>query len=386
MNKEELEIRILSYFNGELSDHDCRDLEEWINSSSEHKKTYERLMQDYQKISWVTKEKSVDMLKGKKLIHRKIRRRSIRKQWLTMAASFALLLTCGCIYYFYDFSSQKNLKQTQYITAGKSMAKLVKHTGEVVDLQDVHKLVQTYDGAIIKFSAGDNNSVDTLNHAVTAKEEDSWNKIIVPRGGEFFVSLCDGTNIWLNSDSELEYPNKYKDDYRNVRLKGEAFFEVKSESDRPFIVESGDYTLKVYGTKFNLNTYDPEKIEAALVSGNIGFKVNGKTEEIKLEPSQLGTTNINTGETSVREVDLYPYVAWRNNELVFINESLESIMEKVARWYDVEVFFQKEELKNVCFYGNMKRYAEIQDLLSFLEKISDVHFNVKNKTITISYK
>ena len=123
-----------------------------------------------------------------------------------------------------------------------------------------------------------------------------------------------------------------------------------------------------------------------LVNGAVGFRANALTPERRLKPNQLGEANEITGEVEIKDVDVYSYIAWKNQDVVLVNERLESIMEKIERWYDVSVFFQNDSLKDVRFYGNVQRYADIRDLLFFLEKTSDVHFSVKDRTIIVSNK
>ena len=95
---------------------------------------------------------------------------------------------------------------------------------------------------------------------------------------------------------------------------------------------------------------------------------------------------MNTGKTEVQNVDVYPYIAWQNRDIVFVNERLESIMEKVTRWYDVDVFFQEEALKDLRFDGNIQRYANIEELFFFLEKTSEVQFNISKRTVIVKKK
>ena len=135
-----------------------------------------------------------------------------------------------------------------------------------------------------------------------------------------------------------------------------------------------------------MNTYHKERIQVVLVNGAVGFRANASTPERRLKPNQLGEANEITGEVEIKDVDVYSYIAWKNQDVVFVNERLESIMEKIERWYDVSVFFQNDSLKDVRFYGNVERYADIRDLLFFLEKTSDVRFSVKDRTIIVSNK
>lgn len=246
------------------------------------------------------------------------------------------------------------------IRSGYPQARLVLSSGEVIDLTENKNTIQERDGSVVKMREGKGIEYDTGDTEATAQL--IYNKIIVPRAGEFFVTLADGTEVWLNSDSELEYPVKFTSDRREVRLKGEAYFIVKKDTEKPFLVHSGDYQLKVYGTEFNLNTYHNNRIEAVLVKGSVGFRPNRVVPEVRLKPNQLGIANEETGATEVKDIDVYPYIAWKNQDVVFVNERLESIMEKAARWYDVNVFFQNESLKDLRFFGNHEticRYSRV---------------------------
>ena len=95
-----------------------------------------------------------------------------------------------------------------------------------------------------------------------------------------------------------------------------------------------------------------------LVNGSVGFRANASTPERRLKPNQLGEANEVTGEVEIKDVDVYSYIAWKNQDVVFVNERLESIMEKIERWYDVSVYFQNDSLKDVRFYGNVERLGE----------------------------
>lgn len=306
--------------------------------------------------------------------------------WTRVAAAVAVLAVAGGTWWLSDFGRKERplARAERPIVPGSQKAVLVLSTGEQVDLTQSGGDIREQDGSVVRLNGEKRVVYDT---ARTNKDEKLiYNKIVVPRGGEFFLTLADGTEVWLNAETELEYPVRFAGDRRDVRLKGEAYFKVKSDSTRPFRVRSGEYELRVYGTEFNLNAYHEEQVLTALVEGAVGFKANAKAKERQLKPSQLGVANTRTGEVEVRDVDVYPYVAWRTKDMVFVNERLESIMEKVERWYNVDVFFQSEALKEMRFYGNMKRYTPIEDLLFFLERTSDARFSIKGSTIIISKK
>lgn len=155
--------------------------------------------------------------------------------------------------------------------------------------------------------------------------------------------------------------------------------KLAKENTRPFCVRSGEYCLKVYGTEFNLNTYDEENIEAVLVKGSVGFQANEAAPEKRLKVNQLGVANSKAGTSVIQDVDVTSYIAWKNHDLIFVNEELESIMKKVSRWYDVNIIFEDEVSKAVRFNGNIPKYAELEKLLYVMEKTSDVRFRITVK-------
>ena len=382
----EMEARLLAYFNGELEEEERRVVERWVEEKPENRKAFEMFLRDCQHVRWVEKEQSVDLVRGKKLMVRRIRRAKVRQICYRVAASVAIIVTLGGLYLLNSPSREDKLANgIETIRPGSPKAKLILSSGEVVDLMQDEEVIREQDGSFVQVKEKKGLVYDTAQATPKAGRL-LYNKIIVPRGGEFFVTLADGTNVWLNADSELEYPVQFTGGSREVRLKGEAYFVVHKDVQRSFVVHSGEYSLRVYGTEFNLNTYKPDEIQAVLVEGSIGFKANEATPEKQLKPNQLAVVNVFTGESEITNVDVYPYIAWKNQDVVFVNERLESVMDKAARWYDVDVFFQHESLKEVRFYGNMQRYADIEELLSLLEKISDVRFSIKGRTVIVSDK
>lgn len=146
-----------------------------------------------------------------------------------------------------------------------------------------------------------------------------------------------------------------------------------------------DISVKAYGTKFLVNTYQKNIVETVLVDGKVGIKRKGENQEFFLQPSERGLYTLESGEMEINRVDTSLYTAWIYGNYIFRNETLESIMNKLSRWYDIDVFYVHEELKNIRLSGDMKRYVEIDDFLFFFEQITNAQFEMRGKTLTISY-
>ena len=213
---------------------------------------------------------------------------------------------------------------------------------------------------------------------------EEYNKLTTPVGGEYSLVLSDGTKVFLNADSELKYPVEFSDGKRIVDLKGEAYFEVHKDSLRPFVVRMNGAEVTVLGTSFNVNTYgDDGQIYTTLVNGSVRVSSvkNGQAEVLK--PGMQSVMDVQSGQLTVREVDVEPYVAWREGRFVFRTMTLDLIMRQLQRWYDFEVFYQNPELKDYEFRGVIKRDMDLDKVLSVIKVTTNVDFEVKGKVITI---
>ena len=220
------------------------------------------------------------------------------------------------------------------------------------------------------------------NDVVSREEKLKYNTLKTPRGGEFRLTLSDGTSVILNSATNLRYPVTFGKQERKVYLDGEAYFEVQKDSTRPFYVEMDGMQIKVYGTSFNVNTHKEGGIQTVLVEGRVGIKL--PNYEHILSPGSWARFNRERGEIEVRSVDVQQYVAWTKGIFAFEEESLEQIMNTLSLWYDVDVFYQTESVKHLHFSGHLGRYKEIQDILDAITEATGVKFTIKERIIIVT--
>ena len=381
----ETEDWLIAFLSGELDEREEENVRVWLEASQENQNAYESLMKDYLRIRWVQENVHIREEQAKKIIFSSLKKKRNLTPYYGVAASIAVLLIVTLFFFIREDKQGVSEKLvTSEIKPIQSRALLVLSTGEQIQLTKSAQEIQEQDGSVLKIDSVMGVQYDALS--TKRVEKPIYNKIVVPRGGEYFVTLSEGTKVWLDADSELEYPVFFSGDFREVKLKGNAYFCVTKKNDKPFVVRAGEFSLKVYGTEFNVNAYDLQNIETVLVNGSIGFKANVSTPERMMEPNELAVSDSRTGLSEIHQVDIYPYIAWKNQNIVFVNERLESIMEKMARWYDVTVFFQDESLKDLRFDCNMRRYTDIRDLFFFLEKTSNARFALNGRTVVISKK
>ncbi len=376
---KDIESRLMDYFLGELDKEEEEEILYQVETDEEFRKVFIRVRSKHLEMRWGVRGRLVkgDVSRVKRLIGR---RRLIRAV-MRVAAVIVLLLGVG-IFWIPSDTWDKESAQDHQITPGTNQAYLYLSNGKSVLLSRENRVLREDNGVSISVSAegGVHYNVEKKDSAARSL----FNRLVVPRGGEFMITLEDGTKVWLDAETELCYPTNFDAQNRVVYLKGEAYFEVAKMDGKPFVVEVDQMSVNVLGTKFNVNTREADVVQTVLVEGSV--KLKSKRKQILMEPNQKAEYYKDDDNWIVEEVDVSSYIAWKDGNFVFDNESLEHIMNKLSSWYDVDVFYTNADVKNVKLTGDMKRYKDIRELLYFFEKISDVKFLIKNRTVTISYK
>jgi len=310
----------------------------------------------------------------------------LRTPWLAAASVLLVMgIAMGVVYYAIAPETNKiTAVADSDVGPGGNKAILTLADGSQISLADVA------DGAIasqqnIQISkAGNGQLVYTLAKTdETARRSHDVNVIDIPKGGQYQVVLPDGSKVWLNASSSLRLPlNIASGGERRVELKGEAYFEVTHDPQRPFTVVSARQTVSVLGTHFNIKAYpDETDIKTSLLEGRV--RVTAGTQRVVLAPGQQAQL---TDHIAVTEVNTEDAIAWKNGYFHFDDERLEDIMRSVARWYDVKVVFEEESLKEETFGAVTTRFASISALLRVMEQTGNVKFQIENKTIRITAK
>lgn len=207
----------------------------------------------------------------------------------------------------------------------------------------------------------------------------------VPVKAEYHFSLPDGTKVWMNANSRVRFSHPFNKNERNVYAEGEVYFEVSKDADRPFIVElPNNNSIQVLGTQFNINTYNQAKEQkTVLIEGSILWKGNNGEQRL-LKPSQLLTVNTLTQQIEVNDIDnIYPHIAWKDKRFVFERASLENIMQSLSLWYGVTFNYEDQEVKDLHFSIDIKRYENLNKILEMLELTNKIHFSFNESEIFI---
>lgn len=217
--------------------------------------------------------------------------------------------------------------------------------------------------------------------ALAAGQPLLYNTVATPRGGQYQLTLPDGSQVWLNAASSLRFPVAFAGAERRVELTGEAYFEVAKDARHPFKVAARGAEVTVLGTHFDVQAYpDEPALATTLLEGAV--RLGQGAQQAVLRPGQQGQCWPGRSPVQVREVDVQHAVAWKNGYFIFNDEPIEGIMRQVARWYDVDVQYQGA-LANKDFNGKISRYKDAAAVLRVLELTGAVHFTTQGRRITV---
>lgn len=355
-------------------------LEQWRKESPLHEKEYGE-MREYilSREEYSGEERQMVKDEWQKFEREHYGERVIWRVVSRYAAMFLLPLGIAGYLWFTFTGKEIPLANNPEIVPGGGKALLILVDGQSVELQGEKGLQVGTEGNVMS-SVGEKVVYWEPEGGEDSLVEEKYNTLVVPRGGEFFLELSDGTRVWLNSESKLHFPLRFKGKQREVELEGEGYFEVMSDSVVPFHVLANGADLKVLGTSFNVTTYRGRTI-ATLVEGKVCLTYEG--ESVLMLPNLQAEVVPENGEILTREVDVKNFIMWKDGIFYFEGADLATIMERLSQWYDVDVFFDNEKLKELRFSVEMKRYEYIQDLLAKIEKTQKVRFLIQGKEVHV---
>ncbi|GHE31134.1 FecR family protein [Sphingobacterium griseoflavum] len=214
--------------------------------------------------------------------------------------------------------------------------------------------------------------------------ENAATNIRTPKGGEIKVQLPDGTLAFLNADSRLQLSRSFGAGKREVQLIGEAYFEVQHDASRPFLVHTTSSTVRVLGTHFNVRAYPAQPaVETTLASGSVALKRKDNGLITMLRPGEQGS--VTDAETRVQSVDLKQVLAWKNGDFVFEQETLNDVMQELARWYDISYDFEDHALMDQRLWGILDRQASFEDMLEMLNASKVARFEQQGRRVHVKY-
>jgi transmembrane sensor len=324
-----------------------------------------------------------------------------RAVWPRIAAAVVIILLLSAVGYSIFTNHfikqvakteiQKPFKNDVAPGGNKAILTLANGTQIILDSAANGALTQQGNTKIIKLDSG-RLSYNTLN---AKPGEVLYNTVSTPRGGQYQVVLADGSKVWLNAASSLRFPICFTGKERNVELTGEGYFEIAHNKAMPFYVKSGDMTVEVLGTHFDINAYSDESvIKTTLLEGSVKVsitspstseRVRETSEAAWLKPGEQAQFSLlRVDAFKVQKIDVDAAIAWKNGRFIFQGNNIQSVMRQLARWYDIDVSYQgnvtTEEFVGVI---DRSRYENISKILEMLEKTRTVSFAINGRSVKV---
>jgi ferric-dicitrate binding protein FerR (iron transport regulator) len=368
-------------------------LDAWIAASDENRQLWMELnntdvqQQNVRAMARFDETAAVERFLSNKPAKSNVRRMQLLHTWKWAAAVFVLALGVST-YYLLTHSAQNSDrfsgKFAQHdIPPGKNGAILTLADGTQLVLDSLGEgKIATQNGTQISL-----NNNELKYDATAATDEAALNTITTPKGRQYHVILPDGTEVWLNAASSIQYPVAFKGRERRVKISGEIYFEVAAKSWQPFVVETDQMKLEVLGTSFNVNTYDDEKtIRTTLLTGAVKITPMHARQPQVLVPGQTGVlSKPDASEAATLTVTETPdagkVIAWKNGLFNFDGMDLYSVMRQLERWYNIDIQYVGKP-DNVIFQGKMHRNTNLSDVLKVLETM-DVNFELKGNILYV---
>lgn len=373
---------------GTITDEEQQVLSEWRKQNEHNEAAYQRLLDtDRQQVEFHRSRMTdyhrplADMKRRLGIDNELTETYRGNNTWIykMVAAAAVVLLIFGATHLF------KGTRDTAPV-GGDSPSTTLAQT-EI--LPGTTKAVLTLDnGEQLQLDANSSIPKNSSHGARSAEEQVAMNNLTTPRGGEFKITLEDGTEVWLNAQSSLRYPETFEGNERRVEVTGEAYFKVAKNAEKPFYVVSGGQEVRVYGTEFNVHAYNDEAtIYTTLVEGSISLRpINGNKSELMLTPGNQAVFDKDEASAHVRKVDTEMVTSWRNGTFVFEDQTLEQIMRTLSRWYNFQYEFADRKIAKTVFMGSIPRYGSFGEVVEIFDKIGGIQLRLHDGKVIISTK
>ncbi|SUJ02520.1 fec operon regulator FecR [Sphingobacterium spiritivorum] len=308
-------------------------------------------------------------------------RRYIWLKWGAVAAT--LLIILGAVWML-----QKNKETTRTtsvttknsIIPGGDKAMLILEDGTQVDLENTQSGAINSNGKYIAAKVGD-GKLEYRDEDTKTASLVSYHTLRTPKGGQFQLRLPDGTMAWLNAASSIRYPTAFVGAERRVEISGEVYFDVKKQNGKHFIVQTNNQEITVLGTRFNVFAYTDESfVQTSLIEGKVQVDINDR--QLMLKPGLSSVYHKDTGKIRTKSFDPDEVLAWQQGNFNFNAEPIESVMRKISRWYDVEIYYEGD-IKGKMFSGSLSRFSNVQDILEVIALTGVVKFKIKDRKIYV---
>ena len=380
---------VAGYVKGSLTTTEHQELDDWVNLNDDNLLLFEKLTDPEtldEQITWMQGIDTNSALARTKLKLSQTqlqlptgdleRKKPVLLKFLPHVAAAIIVVFAGvwAMRYYLKPLGEPSITATADIAPGKFKAQLRLANEQVISIDGSEGVPTIAAGIVVNKGEGE------LQYGTGGGAGDSSvNTLVVPKGGMYKVKLSDGTRVWVNAGSSIEYPVEFGKGERQITLHGEAYFEVTKDEQRPFIVHSGSSNIKVLGTRFNINAYgDVNPIVTTVTEGRVALQ-NG-ANELVLNAKEAGSL-LADGKLVKQRVDEDEAMAWTEGKFILRDATITDVMQQIARWYDATIVYETTPADH--FNLEIKRDEKVSKVLGLLELTGRVRFEVRGREIVV---
>ncbi len=376
-------------------------LNDWLDESEINRQTYKKIIRGEAIARRLQTEEQLnqttDFRRIKSYIIHRLTREHRRHIWQRIAWSSAAA-ACIALFLYLSLPRERD-NESAILPSQPTIIAAVPNTelktllitadGRQVDLEKQIPDSLATPQALIRGEKGQ-LSYEAMPLTAPAELQEEWNRVITSVGGEYFITLSDGTRVWLNANTTLEFPVNFIKGKRTVKLQGEAYFEVARDEQRPFIVQTQGMQTQVLGTAFNIKAYhDEPREQTTLLQGRVEVSLSqtspeSPTPRMILEPGMQAQWQQGSQSLSVQAVQPNDIIAWRRGEFIFNEEDIQVVLRTLSRWYGVEFITQDAHLETYTFSGMMSKSDQLEASLEILTLAGGPAFKIEGKQVYMS--
>jgi len=356
--------------------------EEFITTNPALREEFEKAIREFSKIQ--LNQESMTEVEYTQLLHRirlsdsRIRQKKKVRLFIQYAAAACLALLIGLSIYYVNRDAEETILLSDNIIVGEKLDEeeifLITDTETTSFSKDIHIQMDKNGSTIVQEVDGDKSTI-------VGKGKNTMNKLVIPYGKRSQLELADGTKVWLNSGSVLEFPSAFTGDIRKVNLTGEMYVEVVKDTHKPFIVNTPDFQVKVYGTTFNVSAYDDTQ-SVVLVEGSVGVKTTSNKETILMPNDMLAYRD---NEWSKEQVDVIQYTSWKDGYILLNQTSISDVLKQVERYYNLSFTIDENiDLRAKTSTGKIYLSDNLDNTMKTISLLSSTEYRRENKTIYIN--
>lgn len=381
---------------GTATEDEKQQVENWVAEKEEHRLLYEKIVSGKSIAEYLKKEGDVKAVTDIKAVSARVReriqekemgkRRVLRKWYAVTGAACLIGIILGGVFLNHEDRESVALVENNPEQVVNEKVMLVLSDGQTIGL--AHQGTDSiYIGQATIIKKENQLAYQRRQDTLGTRVEEERNRIITTVGGDYCFILSDGTKVWLNAESELDFPVDFVGKERVVRLKGEAYFEVKPDAAHPFIVETRGVRTRVLGTSFNIKAYDNEEsIFTTLLTGKVKVSAIGEeNESVVLTPGMQSEWHENGQKMSVKKVNAENFTAWRQGAFMFDNENIMVVTRVLERWYGLK-FIYNENVHEHTFSGRLSKDEPLESILETLTFTGGPQFKIEKDVVYIIEK